>query len=447
MSVFALISLNVAFAASTRTSAVVAVLEEANSGLSEAAREEKYGLMAESALGFFRGSNQLYWMDFGDASWLGDYGGDSETWTWLGGDMHVGNTGSFDDDRGHVVFGLNDFDEAVIGDYQLDVLRLATSLVLIARENGGFSASDEEDVVESFAESYLDARADYAANDDEADAPFEASNTDGPLDDFLDDVEGRNSRSELLDRWTVKVSGKRRLDVSGNKKLAAVGSALEAEITRAILDYRDTLSGGGAHRPGSFFKVKSVAQRLHAGVGSLGVNRYYVLIEGASSAQSDDHILDIKAQSTPSAWGWLDADAQDLTLDASGDDHAQRVMTAYKALGVHVDDMLGWLNLSDGYSYSVRELSPYKESFPTEDLDNLADLEQMAAWWGQVLATHHARADKNWDEAVFPDSLDDQIDARTDGDHAGFRALMRLLAIDNADQVELDYDSFLAEFF
>ena len=48
-----------------------------------------------------------------------------------------------------------------------------------------------------------------------------------------------------------------------------------------------------------------MAERLHAGVGSLGVKRYYVLIEGPSTGQSDDRILDVKAQGAPSAWGQI----------------------------------------------------------------------------------------------------------------------------------------------
>jgi hypothetical protein len=44
-----------------------------------------------------------------------------------------------------------------------------------------------------------------------------------------------------------------------------------------------------------------------------------------------------------------------------------------------------------------------------------------------VLATHHARADKDWNSSVFPSSLGGQINALTNGDHAGFRALVRAL--------------------
>ena len=188
-----------------------------------------------------------------------------------------------------------------------------------------------------------------------------------------------------------------------------------------------------------------MAERLHAGVGSLGVKRYYVLIEGPSTGQSDDRILDVKAQGAPSAWGLFDADAQADTVDASGGDHAARATTAYKALGVHVDDLLGTLTLS-GQRYSVREVSPYKEDFPTDELTSNSKLQAMASQWGTLLATQHARADEDWDSGVLPFSLDDEIDARTDGDHSGFRALMSDLAVEYADQVELDYVSFLTVF-
>lgn len=50
--------------------------------------------------------------------------------------------GWFDDDQGDIDYAINDFDEAVIGDCQLDVWRLATSLALVARrwDHAGFRA-------------------------------------------------------------------------------------------------------------------------------------------------------------------------------------------------------------------------------------------------------------------------------------------------------------------
>ncbi|MFY0565558.1 DUF2252 domain-containing protein [Archangium lansingense] len=432
-------------AAQSRTSYVVGEITSFNSSLDSASRAEKYARMKESAFSFYRGSNHLYWKDFGSSPLLSTCGGTSSTRTWLGGDPHINNTGAFDDDQGDIVFGLNDFDEAVIGDYQLDVWRMAVSLVLVARENGVFSTADQDVLLDAFSESYLDTLADFAGNSGETTRKFRASNTYGLLNDFLDDVTASNSRVELLDKWTVKVNGIRRLDTTSNPDLSAVSPAVDSDLRSRMSSYRSTLSGGTTW-PSSYFTVKSVAQRLHAGIGSLGVTRYYVLIEGATTSQDDDRILDVKAQRTPSAWPYLSASAVSQTGSVCGNNMAVRTVQAYKALGYRVDDHLGWVTLVDGVPYSVREVSPWKESFPTEELTTLTRFTNLAEQWGQVLATHHARADKDWDSTVFPYSVDSEIHARTDGDHAGFRARVRTLAADYATQVQYDYDSFRTSF-
>lgn len=434
-----------ACAAESRESYVVAEITSANTHLPAAPRAEKYGLMKASPFAFFRGSNHLYWKEFGSSPQLSTYGGLSSTRTWLAGDMHLDNTGSFDDDQGEIVYAINDFDEAVIGDYQLDVWRLAVSLALAAQQNGGFSASDQGSLIDTFTEAYLDAMASYAGNSQETTRKFKASNTSGLLDDFLSDVAEKNSRAEMLDDWTVQVSGVRRLDTASNPDLTSVTAAVDSDVQGHMAAYRATLSGGASF-PASYFAVKSVAQRLHAGLGSLGFTRYYVLIEGPTSGQDDDRILDVKAQRAPSAWAYLSSAAVSQTSTASGGNMAYRTVLAYKALDYRVDDHLGWMALSDGTTYSVRERSPYKDTFDTTSLTSMTRFTNLADQWGQLLATQHARADDDWDASVLPSSVDSQINALTDGDHAGFRAKVRALALDYASQVELDHASFCANF-
>src|SRR6185436_6889153 len=135
-----------------RTDFVVEQIEAANAGLDQASRDEKYAAMKESPFAFFRGTNHLYWGDFGTSDDLAFYGATPASRTWLAGDMHVDNTGAFDDDEGTIVFGINDFDEAVIADYQLDVWRMAVSLVLVARQNGAFSRSAVDALLDAFSE-------------------------------------------------------------------------------------------------------------------------------------------------------------------------------------------------------------------------------------------------------------------------------------------------------
>lgn len=434
-----------ALAARSRTSEVIAQITSANAALSAADRAEKYAAMEESPFAFFRGSNHLYWRDLGSSSKLAQFGGAVATRTFLAGDQHVDNFGSFDDDQGDIVYAINDTDEAVIADYQLDLWRAAASLVLVARANG-LSASSQATALDAFTEAYLDAMADYAGGSAETSRKLTASNTYGLLDDFLADVEDDASRAEMLSDWTVLVAGVRRLDTAGNTDLAAVTPAIDSDLRNAMTSYRASLSGGGVALPASFFTVKSVAKRVHAGLGSLGTSRYYVLIEGATTSQSDDRILDMKAQSTPSAAPWIAASAWTQTLQVCGGNHATRTALASKALGYRVDDLLGTTTLPDGKPYSLRERSPFKDTFDASDLTSLTRLQNLAEQWGALLATQHARADRDWDAAIFPTSLDAEIDARTDGRHDTFRALVRSIALDYADQVALDYASFAASF-
>lgn len=430
--------------AHSRTADVVAQITSANAALSAADRAEKYAAMKASPFAFFRGTNHLYWRDLGASPQLGTYGGAAATRTFLGGDLHVDNFGAFDDDQGDVVYAINDTDEAVIGDYQLDLWRAAISVVLVARANG-LSAASQATAVDAFTEAYLDAMASYAGSNAETSFKQRASNSYGLLDEFLVDAEEQNSRGEMLGDWTVLVAGVRKLDTAGNSDLAAVSAAVDSDVRAAMIGYRASLSGGTSF-PAGYFAVKSVAQRLHAGLGSLGTTRYYVLIEGATTSQGDDRILDLKAQGAPSAATWISSAAWSQTLQVCGGDHAVRSAQAQKALGYRVDDHLGTAALSDGKRYSVRERSPFKETFDTSQLTSLTRLQKLAEQWGALLAAQHARADRDWDAAIFPQSLDAEIDARTDGEHEAFRAQVRAVATDYATQVALDYQSFAATF-
>jgi Uncharacterized protein conserved in bacteria (DUF2252) len=51
------------------------------------------------------------------------------------GDLHVENFGTWRDTDGRLVWGVNDFDEACLYPYTMDLVRLATSALLATREN------------------------------------------------------------------------------------------------------------------------------------------------------------------------------------------------------------------------------------------------------------------------------------------------------------------------
>jgi uncharacterized protein (DUF2252 family) len=414
-----------------RAAWVRAELDANNSQLSDPLRERKFEKMSESAFTFYRGSNHLFWADLADDERLERYGNDKDTRTWVQGDLHINNFGSFHADDGRVVYDLNDFDEAFIADYQHDVWRAAVSLVLVARKMG-YSEDDSRVIVDSFAEAYLDALKDYRDSGAEKDFVLDKDNAYGKLDDFLEDVELGESRDKMLNKWTTVVDGARTLNTE-YKKLGASGEELVQQISDGWAGYGGSLSGGLDFDP-DYFSIKSVADRLDAGIGSLGTPRYYVLIEGPTTSPDDDIILDVKQASEPTGARYLNG--------TGFDDEAERSITAQKALGVNVDDHIGVIALGDG-SYTVRERSPYKETFEAEvELTSTTRFNKLAEQWGLVLATDHARSDEDFDAELLPKSFEDEVHQRTNGEHDEFRELVWSVASSYAVQVERDYQTF-----
>jgi uncharacterized protein (DUF2252 family) len=415
----------------------VSLISEWNASLPAATRASKYAKLAKSPFRFFRGTNHLFWHDLAKDDRLDEFG-NKDTYTWIQGDMHTDNFGAYDNDRGDVVYSINDFDETVLADYQYDVWRMATSIVLVARANDLDDSAD--DLVEAFAESYLDTMASYRGNNDEDEVLFTAENVGQLLADFLAEVEVKRNREKALDRWTTTDGTDRHFDLE-NEDLAALSEPEREALLAAFAEYGDTLSGRRSF-DADYFTVKDVARRLNAGTGSFGTPRFYVLIEGDTVAANDDHILDVKRQSAPTALTYLGNKARD-DYDETFTDHAQRHALGQKALIKGTDDHLGWLSLADG-DYSVRERSVYKDSVDTDDLVDVDSFEEIAESWGIILATTHARADKDFRPSLVPHSLDKEIDLLTDGEHSEFRELVVEVATQYADRVEQDYAAFTA---
>jgi uncharacterized protein (DUF2252 family) len=385
-------------------------LERWNRGLAPAARQEKYARMAGSPFEFFRATNHRFWAEHAGRADLGRYAAEA----WILGDLHVDNFGAHEDETGTIVYGLNDFDDACVGNYQIDLWRLATSVVLLGRAHGVGDPALHR-AVDALAEAYLATL--------EAGPPgarrFTAENTAGPVRALLERVPRTHSRRALLAEYT-------RDGVLAGPGLAPLPPADEAALRAALPEYGATLLGRLRWDPRRF-AVKSAAQRLHAGVGSLGARRYYVLIEGATAAPDDDIILDVKEErpATGASYG---------AIVPAGSD-GERVARAWRALDAYPDDYLGWLRL-DGRDFFVRALSPWKDDLSPDEA--VGDLDAAAAVWGAVAATFHARG---------APSLGATVAARLAGDRAGFRALVWERARAAADQTAADWRQFVSMAF
>lgn len=418
-----------------RVDSVVGEINAFNEWIEPDVREIKYCKMSQSPVAFFRGTNHLFWRDFHGDPRMAIYGSDNSR-AWLQGDAHTDNMGAFDIPGEAVVYDLNDFDEAIIGDYQWDVWRMAVSIALTAKLIGRFSPAEVNDFIQTFAESYLGMLSWYSNRDEDDDLMYTAANTYGPLHDFLMRVEREESRAKMLGKWTAARDGARRFDLS-NDKLGEADAAMIEAIVAAMERYRQTIASDLADIP-EYFAVKDVARRLKAGNGSLGTPRYYVLIEGASDSPDDDRILDVKRQGEPSGYAFL-SDSDRAIVEAMALSHGERAVVAQRALTNATDEHLGWMHLPNGV-YSVRERSPYKETFPISVLYDKPRLAALAEQWGVVLGSAHARGDREIPTTRLPFAV--EVTNLTDGRREQFAADLGEIALAYAERVAFDFQIF-----
>jgi len=399
-------------------------------GLPQAQRDAKLKKLASSPFVFFRGTAFLSWRDTLQDARLQRFGGAPGTRVWVTGDLHPENYGTFGLPGGDVGYGLNDFDEALVADYQVDLWRMATGIELAGRELH-VGRKKRAQAVERFARGYLEALDECAGpgNQRELNPRLSRRALRSSLEDFRDDVERDASRKDMLKAWCRGQNGQRALDL----RLDDLEPATPSETYRVLRSFRRYVSRAQVPVAG-FYRVKSLARRVAAGTGSLGARRYYLLVEGPSADDDDDLILDVKAQPEPAGLSHLDALTR-AGLAQRFPSRGARVAFAERALlgPQRADPHLGWLQVGST-SYSVRQRSPFKGSFPLKK----SHLRSAAEQWGRLLGYAHARADEDADPTLVPHSLEDEVLARARYRQAGFARLLVKVSKEAADRTEAD---------
>ncbi len=135
----------------------------------------------------------------------------------------------------------------------------------------------------------------------------------------------------------------------------------------------------------------------------------------------------------------------EIITSTGNNSNGQHANEQDRALIKNTDDFLGVLALPDA-RYSVRQRSPYKESFDTSSLKRKSSFVKIAQQWGIILATAHSRADKDFNPIYIPYSFAKQVTKQTENSQEEFQLLVKEIAFDYAQQVERDWQSFLNHF-
>ena len=347
---------------------------------------DKFDELAGSLFSFFRGTALLFYRDIaGEDAWM-------PTVLALG-DVHPGNFGVMPSADNVPIFGVNDFDEAYYAPFTWDLKRGAVGFLLAAEEEGGLGRGKRRTVVRRFVRGYLDALTAYAGSGDEADTQMRQDNAPPLIADLLEDAVSVSRAAWLADDYLDEQQRGFRAD----DELVPVSSR-RAEFQRLVDRYVEGNDIVVPPRAGRM-RVKDVAERKGQGTASLGLARYYVLIEGPAADGTDDLVLQVK-QARRSALAGL-APPSEYQVEGQAD----RVRQAHRVQLVGGDAFYGSVDL-DGLSFTVRERSPYRDDIDLDDLSS-GGWKTYAGICGRVLAHTHALSDETGqlDHDIEPEIL------------------------------------------
>lgn len=313
---------------------------------------------------FLRGSCHLFYEALPDCAALAQAPA-----TWICGDLHLENFGSYKGDNRQVYFDINDFDEAVLAPCTWDLVRFLASLRL-----GAASLAVKAAEAAALGRAYVDA---YAAALADGKARWvERETADGLVRDLLDGLRERSRPSFLATRTELK-GQRRRIRCDAVKALPA-SAAQRAAVTGGLQGFADRQP-----HP-EFFKVLDVARRI-AGTGSLGVERFIVLVEGKGSPDGN-HLLDLKLAQPSSLLPRL------RVRQPAWATEAERVVALEQRLQAVPVAFLHALAI-DGQPYVLRGLLPSEDRVALQNWNGkLRRLEKVVATMGQLTAWAHLRS-------------------------------------------------------
>ncbi|KGX93924.1 hypothetical protein N781_01710 [Pontibacillus halophilus JSM 076056 = DSM 19796] len=354
--------------------------------LSKTDRRAKYDKMKQDAYSFFRGSAYLFYYDVTNIPF--HYHTPSDKPTWIMGDLHFDNYSGFQNEKGEIVFDVDDFDEGYLGSYLYDVLRMVISIRLFGSQQG-FGEDEQDEFVEQFVKSYHKQIRKFAkGKDNPVKTRFRADDTKGAIKKTLEKLEERQATHELEKQTTLDEEGNRVFDRS-KEKLESVSNNEYRELVRAWSQYVESLSDGSLHDE-EHYEIKDIVKKSGAGIGSTGLKRYYILIEGVhDNEHHDDVILEAKEARAPIPAYFF---PYDETFWQEHRHQGKRVIETQQAMHHMADPYLGFFTLRNRHFY-VRERSPYERDLKEKHLEDEKSVEQTVKVMAKIAAKIHARAD------------------------------------------------------
>lgn len=396
----------------TPENSVINRIEQFNAGRDPQRLALKYRAIADNPFSFLRGTCHLFYEDLPAGSGL-----DAAPAAWICGDLHLENFGSYKGENRLSYFDLNDFDEAILAPAHWELARFLVS-VLVAAKALGVRPPEAIALCHCFLDAYAAALLDGKAR------WIERATASGMVRDLLRGLRDR-SRSTFLDSRTDMQGGKRRLRLDGKKALA-VDDAERKKVTEFMARYAETQATP------AFFKVLDVARRI-AGTGSLGVERYVILVRGRGGADGN-FLLDLKHAPGSALAPYVRLPQPVWSSEAA------RVVGVQRRVQAVAPAFLAAVNIGER-SYALKELLPSQDRLALELWNGkLRRLEGVMKTMGELVAWAHLRAGGRQGSATADEWSDFGAQAGT------WRSPLLDYALGYAPRVIADWQTFSADY-
>ena len=374
----------------------------------------RHGRMAASPWNYYRGAAAVMAADLGSRPHSGIE-------VQLCGDAHVLNFGLWATPERNLFFDLRDFDETLPGPFEWDVLRLAASLVVAAREVG-IRPRRADAAVAAAVGAYAGRMRRYASMP-ELDIWYDGMHVDSLLGYFepadrgrvsvhIDKKKKHRTHRGAYARLTTAAHGRPRITEDPPVRVTIGDDEQEDLVDHLVAGYRTTLQDDRRQLFDRFTESDVVRQVV--GVGSVGMRVYLVLFEGRSG---DDPLFLQFKQAGPSVY-------EDPLRTSEHAHHGARVVHGKRLVQSATDIFVGWGSLH-GHDYYVRQFRDMK-IIPTIELVG-PRLVEFATACGETLARAHARTGD-------PVAIDAYL-----GKGTGFVTAARRFARHYADQNDRDH--------
>ncbi|WP_336921617.1 DUF2252 domain-containing protein [Aquipuribacter sp. SD81] len=339
--------------------------------------QRKFDTLASDPFTFFRGTALLYYRDHG--------GTDGHLPVVLTvGDVHPENFGVMPNSDGAPFFGVNDFDEAWAAPFSYDVRRGAVGFWLVAQRNTGDRDTCRR-VVRAFVDGYLGGLRAFAEDDRSSTFQFRLDNSPKVVRRMIE--EAVDERADFLAKYVDLQTSSFR----PSRKRVPHSSHVD-EFQDVVDRYVADNDLGTVPRPDDFFTVLDVARKKGSGTGSLGLDRYWILLQGWGEEPDRCVVLELKQARRSALYGLVPPNDLTHRHEADGEAQGRRIVTAQQVHLVNGDALYGYVDVG-GTSFLVRERSPYKYEAETKGLSP-KQLRRYAGVCGQALAQPHARSDE-----------------------------------------------------